>query len=345
MTHWYVLKDRLHHGPFTKQELESQVLSREFKKTDFICEAKSFESHQIKYITISDILGDEIQPLSSSDKDLRASSNIKPSLTDNDSKPQKTEQDPSNDVNTSGKTSQFFQKIEAVELIDASPNPKEVGVSSKSVELDREDQFKNFIDSIFKIGAPVLGVVAVLALAGWGLMNVGFDSESQPPLSQNAAPRSKPKLRLPAAKELKVEESNISVPKISERAKQGYEKVVVQELTPPAQQSTEIAIERDEEEPKERLKRARKERRTRLEKLRNELEPMDDSLDGAPLPGVAAEEDGYAQEDYDMRRESASESEGWQQERDKDGYYEDDYDEDLIYGDEPVLDREEDLRY
>ncbi|HVJ66107.1 MAG TPA: hypothetical protein VM901_12690 [Bdellovibrionota bacterium] len=316
MKRWWILKDRLRHGPFTHAELVEHVKTGRFTPDDFATSDESPGVQGLSHRPLREVLGADTPlvpaPLS------HANPNRLAPIAVIDRRDHAMRPD---DVDAMPQIRDLIAKIEAIELIDSTERAAEPITTTGPVQHTKTQDLFDSATEMFRHFLPVFTVLAVALLiyAFWkeGMPTVSAPSteavatESRQPAAGTKAPTSRSPQSAP----------RVNVPKMSERAISGFER---RPSVPEVEQrnlSEENHAEDEGVEPEASRNAVVKEampdrgiasRRERMRQLRNAMSPPLPGTGEESVPGVAPDVS-PDQENYDASRDvSGEESEGYE---------------------------------
>ncbi len=306
MKRWWILKDRLRQGPFSEPELAEHVKSGRFSSSDFVVSENSQSVTQLSHRTIREVLG--IQP-----NEGHSVPSEKVMIVDRRNHETRPE-----DADTMPHIRELIAKIEAVELVDSSDRSQDASLQFQSIQHSQpQDLFESSL-ALLKRGLPILAVLVVALMVFAFVDNGGFgDFETSDNPERRPAVSATPAITPPAPRATKSAPRVIAVPKMSQRAVQGFErrKVVAPRVEPrqlpedvPVEETDEIESSRTAEDVEVAPDRSIGARRERLRKLRNTMAPgtAAPEISEESVPGVAPDAD-QEQENYDQGRDIGQE--------------------------------------
>jgi hypothetical protein len=301
MKRWWILKDRLRHGPFSEAEIRNLVESGLYRVDDFVLSEDRQDISTLAHQTIQDVLGKfETGAISAPST---AESKLIVDRRNHETRPE--------DADTMPKIRELLAKIEAVELVDSAGRSEDSGIRYEPVQHSGPESFSDSFSSLFKRALPVVTVIG-LVVVGVGYLNDQgfFDSSDIKAKSEtlNRSPANKD-IQAPAPVTARpvAGPTQVSVPKLSERSVSGFERKA------PVRQVQERRLQEEVTEPDD-LESGRNidesppdrsiaGRRERLRKLRRSMAPETAANpDDEPLEGVAYDNDFSEQGDYDSDR-------------------------------------------
>lgn len=295
MKRWWILKDRLRHGPFSAPEILDHLKNGRYDPNDFVAEEESQSVTQLSHRTIREVLGADaiVQPVK---KVVEAA---KPSVA----APVATAR--MSDADAVPRIRELISKIEAVELVESS--------SEKSVDANLQYQpvqhatplglFES-LGGLFSKSKPILGGAIVLAVVVLFFSGSGEPDVAAVSPSQTRQPASDMRVQTPKARHGQVAGPRVNVPQMSKRSSDGFEARRV-EADVSAAEEAESALTREDRAPAAVSNAGQRAaaRRERLKKLRDAMAP---AAPRGAIPGVSPDDE---QSSYDDERQSAQDEE------------------------------------
>lgn len=295
MKRWWVLKDRLRHGPFSEAELVEHVRSGRFTGTDFVTPEESQSVTQLSHRTLAEVLP-QIPELNTL---VAPAAVVTPP-------PAAAGQSPAPVAPTSDplpKIRELLAKIEAIELVDSVEAAEATPINYRPVEHARSEDFLSSLLKIFQQAKPIFVALALLG-AGYWFYDQGFESSEPTPVATSNQPmgpgrRPAGSTPLPANRQPS-SAPQVKVPEKSERSISGYESSPAAGEPGRARRRTVSATRN--EIPEDNSPTGVASRRERLRKLRSAMSPGNTAEAGSdPVAGIATDE-GSEQEAYDDNR-------------------------------------------
>lgn len=286
MKRWWILKDRLRHGPFSESELLEHVKNQRFAPTDFVVEEDVRQLNQLNHRTLSEVLSSE----SLSKLNNQLASTLKAPAT---TKIQET----TSDASTSSpndplpKIRELLSKIEAVELIDTPEKDSiDSSVRLQAIAQANDKNLIQFFREIYTRFKPAFAVLVLTFVSSWFFGRF----TSAPVVKSTVAVKAPAPNPLPqVTKREVVANPKVKLPTMSQRSADGFERV-------PASVPEEGGEDARGADQRLKKRKALSDRRDSLRKLRNALSPEPEGGSDS-IPGIAPGND-QEQAQYDDER-------------------------------------------
>lgn len=307
MGRWWVLKDRLRHGPFSEGEIFEFLKQGKFLSSDFVSREESQSVAELSYKTISEILKD--QPYFVSWNHLNTSNQeTRESLNESKENDVSVSSSLNRDESALPKIKELLSKIEAIELVDVREPGQVESTEYKPVEHSSgaSDFVSNFINK-FQTSRPMIMTLAALGFGFWFYQSQDFTQSHLPGSGMVSEPGSNNSQKRPSMiTPIQSSRAPASAPSVS-LPQSAIRRETNSGDNGPSEISSGTDVGMDAEESAAISSEGVQSRRERLRKLRSKLSPENaDGVSSEPVAGVVSD-DQQSQQEYDDMRSLASE--------------------------------------